>query len=386
MVLCTHLENELGILIHIKKLCSRNRHPLHRKIDGAVLHAESVQRIDCLITFHTDSVLQRFMLRFEELRLDCNDHLYIYDGTNTFGNYKVANFLAHFAVDLSCGHNKQSVGTIYTDSNQVSLKYVTDGWVQEGSGFKLVLTAIKHATGLCLGFVCRNNFCIDNDLLCDGVNHCSDNSDESSALALCLDDSSNGNVLGLGMNIFIAIVVSIFSICFIFIVGVVICICRRQRLRAAAAGANNVATHPNYSSECPSYPQWENNSRTTYNPSAINHQGLNNCSTAIPCRQGAIRRNPRLIRETCTPLREGSATALIREAFITQQNKGWLLQIPEKIQSFPQGERRVARLNRIWFHFDCQERKKKMEGHAFAYQSAHFKFLKLSGVPLSKPI
>lgn len=29
------------------------------------------------------------MLRFEKLALDCNDHLYIYDGAHTIGNHKV---------------------------------------------------------------------------------------------------------------------------------------------------------------------------------------------------------------------------------------------------------------------------------------------------------
>ena len=38
----------------------------------------------------TETILQRFMLRFEQLQLDCNDHLYIYDGAHAIGNgYKV---------------------------------------------------------------------------------------------------------------------------------------------------------------------------------------------------------------------------------------------------------------------------------------------------------
>lgn len=30
------------------------------------------------------------MLRFDQLQLDCNDHLYIYDGAHAVGSYKVS--------------------------------------------------------------------------------------------------------------------------------------------------------------------------------------------------------------------------------------------------------------------------------------------------------
>lgn len=45
--------------------------------------------LDCIMTFQTDTILQRFMLRFEELALDCNDHLFIFDGAHAF-NPKVS--------------------------------------------------------------------------------------------------------------------------------------------------------------------------------------------------------------------------------------------------------------------------------------------------------
>jgi hypothetical protein len=35
------------------------------------------------------------------------------------------------------------VGAIYTRTNFVTLKYVTDGWGTESNGFKLVITAFK---------------------------------------------------------------------------------------------------------------------------------------------------------------------------------------------------------------------------------------------------
>jgi len=63
---------------------------LYRKIDGAVLTSQNERDLDCAITFQTHSILQRFMLRFDELQLDCNDHLYIYDGAHAVGSYKVS--------------------------------------------------------------------------------------------------------------------------------------------------------------------------------------------------------------------------------------------------------------------------------------------------------
>lgn len=45
--------------------------------------------------------------------------------------------------DLSCRNTKQTVGAIYTRTNFVTLKYVTDAWGTESNGFKLVITAFK---------------------------------------------------------------------------------------------------------------------------------------------------------------------------------------------------------------------------------------------------
>lgn len=67
---------------YVSKLCSheRNTRPLFKTIDGAVITSEMDDNMHCEMTFQTESVLQRFMIRFEILALDCNDHLYIFDG------------------------------------------------------------------------------------------------------------------------------------------------------------------------------------------------------------------------------------------------------------------------------------------------------------------
>lgn len=179
---------------HVASLCKNHfLQQLYRKIDGAVLRSQNEPNLDCVITFQTETILQRFMLRFDQLQLDCNDHLLIYDGAHPIGNYKA---------DLSCRHTRQSVGHIFTRTNFVTLKYVTDAWGTEANGFHLVITAFKDKTeSFCRDFRCaQKDFCISTDLLCDGVNHCGDNTDESTS-SLCADQDMS-KIFGLNLPVF----------------------------------------------------------------------------------------------------------------------------------------------------------------------------------------
>lgn len=63
---------------------------MYQQIDGAVLTSNNERNLDCVVTFQTLTVLQRFMLRFDRLRIDCNDHLYIYDVANAVGPSRVS--------------------------------------------------------------------------------------------------------------------------------------------------------------------------------------------------------------------------------------------------------------------------------------------------------
>lgn len=84
----------------MQSLCKNNfLMNLYRKIDGAVLWSQNERNLDCVITFQTHSILQRFMLRFDFLQLDCNDHLYIYDGAHAVGTYKVSNLFNYYIFD-----------------------------------------------------------------------------------------------------------------------------------------------------------------------------------------------------------------------------------------------------------------------------------------------
>lgn len=58
-------------------------------------------------------------------------------------SHSTSGFSFVFQADLSCQHTKQSVGAIYTRTNFVTLKYVTDSWGTTSNGFRLVITAVK---------------------------------------------------------------------------------------------------------------------------------------------------------------------------------------------------------------------------------------------------
>ncbi|CAH1130339.1 unnamed protein product [Ceutorhynchus assimilis] len=189
---------------------------LYRKIDGAVLWSQNERNLDCVITFQTHSILQRFMLRFDGLQLDCNDHLFIYDGAHAVGTYKF---------DLSCKNTKQTLGAMFTRTNYVTLKYVTDNWGTDTNGFKLVITAVKDPKHDCTEFRCNlREFCIATDLVCDGINHCADGSDESSN-NLC-QNNDTGTILGLEVTWFVVVVISTVLVLLVVIVAVSVCACR----------------------------------------------------------------------------------------------------------------------------------------------------------------
>ncbi|XP_074101794.1 uncharacterized protein LOC141529218 isoform X3 [Cotesia typhae] len=236
---------------------------LYRKIDGAVLTSQNEHNLDCTITFQTHSILQRFMLRFDRLQLDCNDHLFIYDGAHAVSSFKA---------DLSCRNTHISVGAIYTRTNFVTLKYVTDAWGTDTNGFRLVITAVKDPKALkisspnhaspsaarndrraqskeealraapgitdpairnnstskhaCKDFRCSlNEFCIDEDLVCDTVNHCGDGSDEAPS-ALCTDTKTS-MILGIQKSWVTVVLVIITLIILSIIIGVATCICKK---------------------------------------------------------------------------------------------------------------------------------------------------------------
>jgi len=166
--------------IPISELCTKGETDnflsnIPKQVDGAVIISRNERDVNCVVTFQTESVLGRFMIRFEDLKIDCNDKLVIYDGAHAIGKSME---------DISCDKTGDSVGqngVIFSQTNYVTLKYITDSWGTSENGFKMIITAFKAVTqqGCSKSFQCSStNTCISDDLVCDTVHHCIDGSDE----------------------------------------------------------------------------------------------------------------------------------------------------------------------------------------------------------------
>ncbi|EEB15879.1 hypothetical protein Phum_PHUM394370 [Pediculus humanus corporis] len=100
----------------------------------------------------------------------------------------------------------EHIGVIFTRTNFVTLKYVTDNWGTENNGFRLVITAVKDPKHECRDFRChQKEFCIHPELLCDGISHCADGSDESSPKC---SKNDSGYILGISLPIFVVVSIS----------------------------------------------------------------------------------------------------------------------------------------------------------------------------------
>lgn len=236
----------------VSELCKhRFRQTLNHVIDGATLYSKNERNLDCKLTFQTETVLQRFMVRFDYLQLDCNDHLYIHDGAHAIdGKYKA---------DLSCRNTKESVGTLYTRSNHLTLEYKTDAWGSNKNGFRMVITAFKHVSKDlvdCDQFLCDDH-CISSDLICDGVVHCLNGGDES-VRAGCVD-AGLGPFFGLDQPMFLGAAAGAVAVLAIIIISVTVCVCRRHRRRR----------HPNNGTV-----------NNTYQMASVNYSGSNGTRAA----------------------------------------------------------------------------------------------------------
>lgn len=141
--------------------------------------------VNCTITFRTKSAQQHFIIRFEELKLGCDDHLKMFDGDLDYGQPSIK--------DFSCRDNLASVPILKTTGTYLTIRFSTGSKTKSDDGFRLVVTAVFDINKMECPHdytVCHNFLCISRSLICDDVNHCLDNSDE-------IDCSSRG---GLGSS------------------------------------------------------------------------------------------------------------------------------------------------------------------------------------------
>ncbi|OQR73538.1 hypothetical protein BIW11_09666 [Tropilaelaps mercedesae] len=86
----------------------------------------------------------------------------------------------------------------------------------------------KHEQLPCQQFSCGGpqQYCISQDLTCDGVNHCGDGTDEDER-AHCVDDSAGHQIMGIGVSVFLTLLLIAFTFCLLCIAAIVFCVCRR---------------------------------------------------------------------------------------------------------------------------------------------------------------
>ena len=83
------------VSVTVSELCTKSeKHNflsnIPKPIDGAVVISSNERDVDCVVTFQTESILERFMIRFDDLKIDCNDKLVIYDGAHAIGKFMVS--------------------------------------------------------------------------------------------------------------------------------------------------------------------------------------------------------------------------------------------------------------------------------------------------------
>lgn len=183
--------------------------------------------INCTVTFRTKSAQQHFVIRFEELKLGCDDHLKMFDSDLDYGQQSIK--------DFSCRDSLASAPLIKTTGSFLTLHYSTDSKAKLGDGFRLVATAVLDVPRWDCPpdyTLCRNHLCISGSLFCDDVNHCIDNSDEASCSSRNgIGGNTNGSIfsgdltLSNALGLLVVLVLVIFTCVIIFISAVY---CRRE--------------------------------------------------------------------------------------------------------------------------------------------------------------
>ncbi|CAG5118673.1 unnamed protein product, partial [Candidula unifasciata] len=162
-----------------------------KHVGGAVVFSHSkgdyyLHDIDCQIIFKAESSDWKLMLRVIEMDIPdrtpngyCNDALYVFDD-NTI--------LTRAMEDAGgtgglCGRILPP--TLKSTGQFMTVVFKTDSDGPVGRGFKFIMTAVREDgdkfSSCGSSFQCENKLCVDEALICDGVDHCGDFSDEAAS-------------------------------------------------------------------------------------------------------------------------------------------------------------------------------------------------------------
>ena len=148
--------------------------PPVEEVDGAFIHSDDDNNIDCDMRFTTPSDKHKIQIRMEFVHLDCEDTLEIILG-------KADKDKIVFDCEQHIQNDSQ---LLMSKTNKVMVRYKSGEHENAGTGFRIVLSAIAKSAN-CDGpetFACGNTNCISKDLTCDTIDHCADSSDEDPVL------------------------------------------------------------------------------------------------------------------------------------------------------------------------------------------------------------
>ncbi|CAG0917738.1 unnamed protein product [Notodromas monacha] len=212
--------DEPNEIVSLHSMCKGDRLSKRRMINsGIVLWSGTDPNMNCKVTFQTGTALQHFLIRFDNLRLDCNDKLLIFDSDHSDSEPKL---------QLSCKNMPSTVGSVQIPSNHLTIVFLTDQEGLDDFGFRMVITAFKKpGTYDCPDFECvQSAVCISSALVCDGVKHCDDGSDE--ALSAGCPVSAGNLEEYVGKNGLIAIAVGVGGLLLICLTVVIVKCSRRD--------------------------------------------------------------------------------------------------------------------------------------------------------------